>query len=124
MWPLRPTIVRMDVSVEDLERRVTALEARVRATETDRVTVGQKLDAVLGTEEVVLGLLRDQARLLSGHDARFDRIDTRLEGIDTRLEAIDTRLEGIDSRFVGIDSRFVAVEGRLDLVVDWIQRQP
>lgn len=69
----------MTVSIDDLDRRVTALEARVRATETDQSVVNEKLLGILGSQDVVLGILRDQGRLLATHGGRLDRIEGKLD---------------------------------------------
>jgi hypothetical protein len=87
-------------SVDDLDRRVTALEARVRANEVGMTTVGAKLDShtaildshtaileshsaklaeLAGGQEVILGSLREHGVLLAHHDARFDGVDAKLD---------------------------------------------
>lgn len=90
-------------SVEDLERRVSVLEQRARAGEQDMVGVQAHLHAISGSQDVILGTLRDHGRLLADHGDQLARHDARFDGVDARLDRMD---------------------GKLDLVLDWIQAQP
>jgi hypothetical protein len=104
-------------SVDDLDRRVTALEARVRSNEVDIAGVNGKLQAILGGQDVLLGLVREQGRVLARQEAKLAAHDEKFTEHDARFERIDARFDGIDARFDGID-------GKLDMIVDWIQPQP
>lgn len=104
-------------SVEDLERRVVAREARVRATEVDTAAFNEKLSGILGSQDVVLGVLREHGLLLASHDER-------LESNDHHLASIDAKLAEHDGRFDRIDAKLGDHDGKLDLIVDWIQAHP
>lgn len=78
----------MPTSLEDLERRVVILEARMHANDLEHASVQEKLNTLVGGQDAMLGMLRDQGRLLATHDARLDRIDGRLDGIDGKLDIV------------------------------------
>ena len=90
-------------SNEELERRVAALELKFAVSE--------------GGHDAVIGLLKDQSRTLAAHQARLDHVDARLDRIDARLAAHDARFDQVDRTLIEHGSK-------LDLIVDWIQRQP
>jgi uncharacterized coiled-coil protein SlyX len=97
-------------SVDDLERRVIVLEARMRASDAERATTNERLNVVIGTLDVVQDTLRDHGRTLAAHDVKLAEHDRRFDRIDAKLAEHDVRFDRIDDR--------------LDMVVDWIQRQP
>jgi len=123
---------------DNLERRVTALEARARATESDGIAINQRLHALAGGQDVLLDLLRDHGRLLADHSRRFDRVeaklvehDIRLDRVeaklvehDARFDQVDARFDRVDARFDRVDARFEQVDGKLDMIVSWIQSRP
>jgi chromosome segregation ATPase len=89
----------MTATIEDLERRVTALEtAQNDTTQTLRWVVSR-----LGKMSAV----QDE------HTLRLDRIDSRLDHIDSRLDRMDSRLDHVDGRLDRIDSRLDRVEADL-----------
>ncbi|MGQ0464069.1 MAG: hypothetical protein ACT4QG_01995 [Sporichthyaceae bacterium] len=95
---------------DDLERRVTRLEARVAANEFDAAALGQKVNALVGGQDVMLGILREHGLLLAGHSIRLDRVEAKLAEHDERFDRIDARFEQMD--------------GKLDIVLSWIRSQP
>lgn len=71
-------------TLEDLDRRVTALEAaQGDTTQTLRWVV-----AKLGRIQAV----QDE------HTLRLERVETRLERVETRLERVETRLDSVESK--------------------------
>lgn len=118
-------------AAEDLEPRVLALEARVRATEVDIAAGNEKLSGIVGGQDVILGVLRDHGHLLAAHGDRLDGIDAKLaqhdvrfDRIDARFDEHDARFDEHDARFAEHDARFDRIDGKLDLIVDWIQAHP
>jgi hypothetical protein len=97
-------------SVDDLDRRVTALEARVRSNEVDIAGVNGKLHAILGGQDVLLGMVREQGCVLARQEAK--------------LAAHDEKFTEHGNRFDGMDARFDGIDGKLDMIVGWIQPQP
>ena len=78
----------MTPTLEDLDRRTTALErAQGETTQTLRWVV-----AKLGRMQAV----QDE------HTLRLERIETRLDGVETRLDGIETRLDGIERKLDGL----------------------
>ena len=78
----------MAPTLEDLDRRTTALErAQGETTQTLRWVV-----AKLGRLQAV----QDE------HTLRLERIETRLERVETRLERVETRLEGVERKLDGL----------------------
>lgn len=121
----------MPTSLKDLERRVVILEARMHANDLEHASIQDKLNTLIGGQDALRGLLRDQGRLLGTHDGRLDGIDARLDGIDARLGGIDaklaahdTRFDGIDAKLAAHDTRFDDLDGKLDIVLAWIATQP
>ncbi|NJM34866.1 MAG: hypothetical protein HC850_09345 [Rhodomicrobium sp.] len=85
----------MTATIEDLERRVTAVEtAQNDTTQTLRWVVTRlgKMSAV--QDEHTLRLDRIDSRL-DHIDGRLDRIDGRLDHIDSRLDRVETDLKGL-----------------------------
>jgi chromosome segregation ATPase len=71
-------------TLEDLDRRVTALEAaQGDTTQTLRWVV-----AKLGRIQAV----QDE------HTLRLERVETQLERVETRLERVETRLDSVESK--------------------------
>jgi chromosome segregation ATPase len=74
----------MAVTLEDLDRRTTALErAQGETTESLRWTV-----AKLGRIQAV----QDE------HTLQLDRIETRLDKVEGRLDRVEARLESVESK--------------------------
>ncbi len=99
----------MATTLDELERRVTVLEAQMRVNDADHAVINEKLNTLIGGQDAMRAVLRDHGRLLGSHDARLDTIDAKLVAHDARFDAVDARLEGID--------------GKLDIVLAWIGTQ-
>jgi chromosome segregation ATPase len=54
----------------------------------------------------VYQLLTEVARIVGGHDRRFDAVDRRFDAVDRRFDAIEARLDEHDRRFDEHDRRF------------------
>ncbi len=88
--------------VQDLERRVSALEAAQNDTTKTLRWVVAKLGGIASQQDE--------------HTLQLERIDSRLGGIDKRLDGVDSRLDGIDKRLDGMDKRLDSVDSRLGRV--------
>jgi archaellum component FlaC len=86
--------------VQDLEGRVSALEAAQNDTTKTLRWVVAKLGGIASQQDE--------------HTLQLERIDSRLGGIDKRLDGIDKRFDGVDKRLDGVDSRLGRVEAGLD----------
>ena len=86
--------------VQDLERRVSALEAAQNDTTKTLRWVVAKLGGIASQQDE--------------HTLQLERIDSRLGGIDKRLDGMDKRFDGVDKRLDGVDSRLGRVEAGLD----------
>jgi chromosome segregation ATPase len=87
----------MTPTLEDLDRRTTALErAQGETTQTLRWVV-----AKLGRMQAV----QDEHTL-------------RLERVETRLERIETRLDGVETRVAGVEARLDRIERKLDGLIE------
>jgi chromosome segregation ATPase len=87
----------MAPTLEDLDRRTTALErAQGETTQTLRWVV-----AKLGRMQAV----QDEHTL-------------RLERVETRLERIETRLDGVETRVAGVEARLDRIERKLDGLIE------
>jgi hypothetical protein len=78
----------MAQSLEDLDRRVTALE-KAQGDTTDTL------------KWVVAKLGRMQA-VQDEHTQRLDRIETRLGNVETRLGSVETRLGSVERKLDGL----------------------
>jgi septal ring factor EnvC (AmiA/AmiB activator) len=74
----------MGQSLDDLDRRVAALE-KAQADTTDTL------------KWVVARLGRIQA-VQDEHTQRLERVETRLEKVETRLEGMETRLNNVEGK--------------------------
>jgi chromosome segregation ATPase len=84
------------LTVEDVDRRATALErAQGEITQTLRWVVTQ--------------LARVQA-VQDEHTLRLDRLETKVDTLDARLGSVETRLERIDARLGNVEMRLEAIE--------------
>ena len=86
--------------VQDLERRVSALEAAQNDTTKTLRWVVAKLGGIASQQDE--------------HTLQLERIDSRLGGIDKRLDGMDKRFDGVDKRLDSVDSRLGRVEAGLD----------
>ncbi len=94
--------------IDELERRVTALEAFQKDTaETLRWVV-----AKLGR----ISAIQDE------HTLRLDRIDARLDKIDTRLDKIDARLDKVESQLDRLTRHFCSLREELPGMIADIMR--
>ena len=91
-------------TVEDLERRVVALEkAQNENTVTLKWvvgTLGQVKAVVDHHTEVLAGhteVLASHSATLADHTKRLGRIETRLDKVETRLDKIDARLDNLET---------------------------
>jgi hypothetical protein len=81
----------MAPTLEDLDRRATALEAaQGGSTQTLRWTV-----AKLGRIQAV----QDE------HTLRLERLETKVDGLDTRLGRVEARLDSVETRLGGVERK-------------------
>jgi hypothetical protein len=111
-------------SVEELTVRVDALEARVRAIEVDQGSVGSKLNGILGAQDVMLHLLREQGLEVIRRGEQLDQLSQVLDQHTQTLAEHGEKLAEHDRRFDGIDTRLDGMDGKLDIIVAWIGEQP
>jgi len=83
----------MTPTLENLDRRVTALEA-----------------AQGNTTETLRWVVTKLARM----QAVQDEHTLRLERLETKVDALDGRMDGLDGRMDALDGRMSAVETKLD----------
>src|SRR5262245_59854044 len=94
----------MALTLEDLDRRVSALErAQGDTTESLRWVV-----AKLGRIQAV----QDE------HTLRLERLETKVDKMDTRLDKMEARLGGVESRLDGMEVRLGSVEHKLDGLIE------
>jgi chromosome segregation ATPase len=122
------------VSDEDLERRVTAVEAevvevrreaaaaRALAAGADRDVADYRAEMRAHTRSLE-ALRQTQIEHHAEHKAefarvyaRFDQVGARFDRVDARFEQVDARFEQVDARFEQVDGRFDQVDGRLDQI--------
>lgn len=92
----------MTPTLEDLDRRTTALElAQGETTQTLRWVVAKlgRMQAV--QDEHTLRLERIETRL-DGVEARLDRVEARLDRVEARLDGIERKLDGLIETLPGI----------------------
>jgi chromosome segregation ATPase len=90
----------MAFTLEDLDRRTTALEhAQGETTQTLRWVV-----AKLGRIQAV----QDEQTL------RLERLETRLDKVEGRLEKVEGRLEKMEARLEKVEARLDSVEAKVD----------
>jgi uncharacterized coiled-coil protein SlyX len=111
-------------SFEGLEPRLTALEARAQATEIGLSTANEKLNGVIGGQDVMLGMLIGQGQMLESQGQMLESQGQMLESQGQMLESQRQKLEDHGQKLAEHDLRFDRVDAKLDLVVTWIQSQP
>jgi chromosome segregation ATPase len=94
----------MALTLEDLDRRVSALErAQGDTTETLRWVV-----AKLGRIQAV----QDE------HTLRLERVEGRLEKVEGRLEKVEGRLEKVETRLDSVEQKLDALPRAIAEMID------
>src|SRR5262245_40283267 len=94
----------MATTLEDLDRRVTALDrAQGETTESLRWAV-----AKLGRIQAV----QDE------HTLRLERIETKIDEQTLRLERLETKVDRMDARLGSVESRLGSMEHKLDGLIE------
>jgi chromosome segregation ATPase len=93
-------------SMEELEGRVTALEAEMRSVRQDAAAArvlaggadrdvsacGAKLDAQQRLLEALRETQIEHGRRLAGHDKRFTSLEQRFDGLEQRFDSLESQM--------------------------------
>jgi len=88
--------------LEDLERRVAALEKAQRETRQSQEWMAGTLGRIAAVQDDHTNVLNDHTRVLNDHTQRLDRIEGRLDGVETRLGRVEADLKGLRQDLPGI----------------------
>jgi chromosome segregation ATPase len=115
----------MTATLQDLERRVEALEqARPADLRTAVTTIA------IHVEDTRLRLTRVEARLDTLTEAmahltastaelrsRIDKLDSRMDKLESRMDKLESRMDKLDSRMDQLDANFTAFQRGLPALI-------
>jgi chromosome segregation ATPase len=121
-------------SMEELEGRVSALEAEMRSVRQDAAAArvlaggadrdvsafGAKLDAQQRLLEALRETQIEHGRRLAGHDTRFTSLQRRFDGLEQRFDGLEQRFDSLESQMW---QGFANLERGQNVILDLLRRR-
>jgi chromosome segregation ATPase len=119
--------------MEELEGRVSALEAEMRSVRQDAAAArvlaggadrdvsafGAKLDAQQRLLEALRETQIEHGRRLAGHDKRFTSLEQRFDGLEQRFDGLGQRFDSLESQMW---QGFANLERGQNVILDLLRR--
>ncbi|MFF3668001.1 hypothetical protein [Microtetraspora malaysiensis] len=122
----------LTVTIESLDRRVTALEGQVKTVSHFAGLAQRRYEATaqcVALVQVEIKVLRTEMnerfdalgervgkleQRMDRFEERMDRFDERLTNVESRLTNVENRLTNVEDRLTNVENRLTRVEQRLD----------